>query len=61
MKAPPCVQFLHKTTGTSTDFTDVSESTCGSSMDGIILQDWDASGGLEQVSKFNSSNQNMHV
>ena len=36
-----------------------TSNTCGSSMAGVILQDRDTPADLEQVSKFNSTNQNM--
>ena len=57
---PPLFQGVQhaETTGTSTDLTDAS-NTRGSSMAGIILQDRDTAADLEQVSKFNSTNQNM--
>ena len=57
MQAPPCADFMNETT-ISTDFTDASTS-CGSSVAGVILQDRNTSAILEQVSKFNSTNQNM--
>ena len=37
----------------------VESNTCGSSMAGVILQDWHTPASLEQVSKFNSTNQNI--
>ena len=36
-----------------------ASNTCGSSVAGVILQDLDTVADLEQVSKFNSTNQNM--
>ena len=53
-----------ETTG-STDFTyqvppvHSTSYTCGSSTAGVTLQDRDTAADLEQVSKFNSANQNM--
>ena len=57
MQAAPRVELGHVTTG-NTDFTDES-NTCGSSVAGVILQDRDTPVNLEQVSKFNSTNQNI--
>ena len=50
-----------ETTG-GTDFTISvcsTYNTCDSSVSGVILQDRDTPENLEQVSKFNSTNQNM--
>ena len=58
MQAASRVNLVHETTG-NTDFTDESNS-CGSSVAGVILQDRDTPVNLEQVSKFNSTNQNMY-
>jgi len=57
MLAAPHFECVHETTG-NTDFTDES-NTCCSSVAGVILQDRDTPVKLEQVSKFNSTNQNM--
>ena len=41
MQAPPHLELLvHETTG-NTDFTDTSNTSCGSSVAGMILQDRD--------------------
>ena len=57
MLVAPHGELVHETTG-NTDFTDESNK-CGSSVAGAILQDRDTPVNLEQVSKFNSTNQNI--
>ena len=57
MQAPPRVDVIHETTD-STDFTDASNK-CGASVADEIFRDQDTPANLEQVSKINSTNQNI--